>query len=191
MLSKRDMKTHKTLECSWRKVNCEYCQESVIMNQRQGHLDICRKFPVLCTNKCGRKDIPREKLEVHVRYECPATRVQCMYKNIGCEAMFPRSDAKSHSQTQIESHLHLAVRGLEAAQHHIKELVTVVRDQSQQIERLMSKDKEQSLQIERQSQQIDRLLSNDKEQSQQITVSKINQVLSTPFEWTIPNFEDL
>jgi len=31
MLSKRDMKTHETLECSWRKVNCEYCQESVIM----------------------------------------------------------------------------------------------------------------------------------------------------------------
>jgi len=101
---------------------------------------------------------------------------------------FPRSGAKSHSQTQIESHLHLAVRGFEAAQHHIKELVTVVRDQSQQIERLMSKDKEQSLQIERQSQQIDRLY---KEQSKQITVSKINQVLSTPFEWTIPNFEAL
>ena len=26
MLSKRDMKTHETLECSWRKVDCEYCQ---------------------------------------------------------------------------------------------------------------------------------------------------------------------
>ena len=35
MLSKRDMKTHETLECSWRKVNCEYCQESVTMNQNQ------------------------------------------------------------------------------------------------------------------------------------------------------------
>jgi len=35
MLSKRDMKTHETLECSWRKVNCEHCQESVIMNQKQ------------------------------------------------------------------------------------------------------------------------------------------------------------
>ena len=35
MLSKQDMKTHETLQCSWRKVNCEYCQESVIMNQKQ------------------------------------------------------------------------------------------------------------------------------------------------------------
>jgi len=62
MLSKRDMKTHETLECSWRKVDCEYCQESVIMNQKQKHFDICRQFPVLCTNKCGVKDIPREKV---------------------------------------------------------------------------------------------------------------------------------
>jgi len=105
--------------------------------------------------------------------------------------MFPRSDPKSHSQTQIESHLNLAVRGLEATQHQFHELVAVVGDQSQQIEKLISKDKEQSLQIERQSQQIDRLLSNDKEQSQQITVLKINQTLSTPFEWTIPDFEAL
>ena len=35
MLRKRDMKTFETLQCSWRKVNCEYCQESVIMNQKQ------------------------------------------------------------------------------------------------------------------------------------------------------------
>lgn len=35
MLLKRDMKTHKTLQCSWRKVNCEHCQESVIMIQKQ------------------------------------------------------------------------------------------------------------------------------------------------------------
>ena len=75
----------------------------------------------------------------------------------------------------MESHLNLALRGLEATQHQVHELVTVVKDQSQQIERqsqqierLISKDKEQSQQIERQSHQIERLISKDKEQSQQI-----------------------
>ena len=91
---------------------------------------------------------------------------------------FPRSDAKSHSQTQIESHLNLALRGLEATQHQVHELVTVVKEQSQQIERqsqqierqsqeidqMISKDKEQTQLIERQSQQIERLISKDKEQ---------------------------
>ena len=74
---------------------------------------------------------------------------------------FPRSDAKSHSQTHIQSHLNLALRGLEATQHQVHELVTVVKDQSQQIER-------QSQQIERQSQQIERMISKDKEQSDQM-----------------------
>jgi len=58
---------------------------------------------------------------------------------------FPRSAAKSHSQMQIESHLSLALRGLEATQYQVHELVTVVKEQSQQ--------------IERQSQQIEELKS--------------------------------
>ena len=81
---------------------------------------------------------------------------------------FPRSDAKSHSQTQIESHLNLALRGLEANQFQVHELVTVVKDQSQQIVRMISKYKEQSQQIERQSQQIERQSVQIERQSQQI-----------------------
>jgi len=164
------------------------------MNQKQKHFDICRQFPILCTNKCGVKDIPREKLEVHVRDECPATEVQCEYKNLGCEAVFPRSDAKSHSQTQIEIHLNLALRGLDATQHQVHELVSLVKEQSQQIDR-------QSGQIERLSEKIERLISKDKEQSEKMTRSMftvqdqppqrerrgpINQIFPTPFEWKIP-----
>ena len=127
---------------------------------------------------------------------------------------FPRSNAKSHSQTHIESHLNLALRGLEATQHQVHELVAVVKDQSQhierqsgQIERLMSKDKEQLEKMERlmsrvedQSQQIERLISKDKEQSDKMERSistvqshppqregrgPIKQILPTPFEWEI------
>ena len=55
---------------------------------------------------------------------------------------FPRSNVRSHSQTHIESHLNLALRGLEATQHQVQELATMVEDQSQQIKR-------QSQQIEK------------------------------------------
>ena len=110
---------------------------------------------------------------------------------------FPRSDAKSHSQTQIERHLNLALRGLEATQHQVSDLVSVVKDQSQQIQR-------QSNQIERQSGQIERLISKDKEQSEKIerlisTVQgqslererrgPINQIPPIPFEWEIKPFD--
>ena len=125
---------------------------------------------------------------------------------------FPRSDAKSHSQTQIESHLNLALRGLEATQHQVHEFVTVVKNQSKQIERLICKDKEQLEKMERlmskvedQSQQIKRLMSKDKEQSEKMERSistvqgqppqresrgPISQILPTPFEWEIPNIRD-
>jgi len=74
---------------------------------------------------------------------------------------FRRSDATSHWQTQIESHLKLALRGLEATQHQVHELLTGVKDQSKQIER-------QSQHIERQTQQIGRQSQHIKRQSQQI-----------------------
>ena len=119
---------------------------------------------------------------------------------------FPRSDAESHSQTQIESHLNLALRGLAATQHQLHELVTVVKNQSQQIER-------QSQQIERQSQQIERLISKDKAQLKQkekmiskdkkqseqgersmstvqshpLQRERLGPIVSTPFEWKILN----
>ena len=125
---------------------------------------------------------------------------------------FPRSDAKSHSQTHIESHLNLALRGLETNQHQVHELVTVVNDQSQQIERLMSKDKEQLEKMERliskvedQSNQIKRLMSKDTKQSENTERSistvqdqppqreqrgPIKQIVPTPFIWKIPNMID-
>ena len=74
---------------------------------------------------------------------------------------FPRSDAKSHLQTQIESHLKFALRGLEATQHQVHELVAIVNDQSQQIERQSQQIERQLQQTERQSGQIERLMSKD------------------------------
>ncbi|XP_078350399.1 TNF receptor-associated factor 6-A-like [Oculina patagonica] len=190
-LTKQALQGHMENECSWRKINCEYCQESFILNQKQKHFDICGKFPVQCSNKCGLRNIPREKLDVHVRDECPATEVQCEYKNLGCKAVFPRSNVKFHLESQVERHLNLALRGLEATQLQVSELVSLVKQQSQQIER-------QSQQIERQSQETQQLMSKIKEQSQQIErqsqqierlMERNEHINKTAFEWKIPNFE--
>ncbi|KAL9954658.1 hypothetical protein ACROYT_G042223 [Oculina patagonica] len=204
-LTKQDLKIHVTFECSWRKVNCEYCQTSFIKNQKQKHFGVCQKFPVQCTNKCGLRDIPREKLDVHVRDVCPATEVQCEYKNLGCEAVLPRSDIKSHTESQVEHHLNLAIRGLEVTHHQLRALVSLVKDQSQKIERLekdMTEVKEQSQQIERikedvstckeQSQQIGRLeedVAKFKQQSQHIERLENLCENYAPFVWKIPNFQ--
>ena len=71
--------------------------------------------------------------------------------------------------------MNLALRSLEATQFQVHDLVSLVKDQSKQLERLMTKDKEKSQQIailmakdEEKSQQIERLMTKDKEKSQEI-----------------------
>ncbi|PFX27536.1 TNF receptor-associated factor 6 [Stylophora pistillata] len=193
----RNMATHVTSECSWRKINCEYCQNLLVFNQRKKHFNVCKKFPVQCTNKCGIKEIPRDELEFHIDVECPATVVRCEFNKLGCHAKFPRLETKPHSETQLEHHLNLALHSLETTQHQvkdqseqIKQLIAKDKDNSQQIERLMAKDKDNSQQIERlmakdrgNSQQIERLTTQVKLQDQHI------KCLNSPsFVWKISNF---
>ena len=113
---------------------------------------------------------------------------------------FPRSDAKSHSQTHIESHLSLALRVVDVTQQQVNELVTAVKEQSQQIERMSGQIDRQSQQIRRQSQEIERQsqqlaqISKDKEQPEKTkrpTSTDKEQSYPTSFEWKIPNIRQV
>ena len=90
---------------------------------------------------------------------------------------------------------------IERQSQQIERLISKDKEKSQQIERQSQQIKEQSQQIERQSGQIERLMSKDKEQSEikreaMFTVQDqsqqierrglIDQGLPTPFEWKIP-----
>lgn len=48
----------------------------------------------------------------------------------------PRSDAKLHLASEVDHHLSLALRGLEATQHQVRALTSLVKDQSEEIRRL-------------------------------------------------------
>ncbi|XP_078350442.1 TNF receptor-associated factor 4-like [Oculina patagonica] len=124
-------------------VKCSYsgCSWAGELRAMEEHAGVCQKLLVKCPHKCGLRDIPREKLEVHVRDECPAIEVQCEYKNLGCKAVFPRLSAKSHSETQVERHLNLALHGLQTTQLQVNELVSLVKEQQRQIEQLKEKEK--------------------------------------------------
>ncbi|XP_022808123.1 TNF receptor-associated factor 6-like isoform X4 [Stylophora pistillata] len=178
-LTRTDINNHKEFDCPWREINCDYCRVIVIMKNKQQHFGVCPKFPIPCTNNCDLRHIPREKLEVHIRDDCPSTKVPCEYKNLGCGEVFPRKSTKSHLELHAEHHLDLALRGLEATRYQVEDLLGVVKDQSQQIEGLKSKDKNQSQLIERlnltvqcQAQQIEQLTTNAKDQVERIVEAK-------------------
>ncbi|XP_022808113.1 TNF receptor-associated factor 5-like, partial [Stylophora pistillata] len=145
---RRDMDNHKTKECVWRKVSCEYCQESFIMKDKQQHDNVCQKVPVPCSNNCGLRNIPREKLVAHIRDDCPLTEVYCKYKNVGCREVFRREGTKSHLESHMESHLNLALCGLEMTQNQVNNqsqqianLTATVQGLVQQIEILKGQDR--------------------------------------------------
>nr|XP_058972580.1 TNF receptor-associated factor family protein DDB_G0272348-like [Pocillopora verrucosa] len=115
------------------------------------------------------------QLEVHIRYQCPEAAVTCEYESLGCKAMFPRSNTDSHSKSEVEGHLRLALHCLEATRLQVHDLVSLVKEKSQQIERLMSSDQEKTQQMERlmaevkeQSLDVKRLMSKDQEHSQHV-----------------------
>ncbi|KAL9954652.1 hypothetical protein ACROYT_G042217 [Oculina patagonica] len=159
---------------------CSICMESWLrrpsptcpvdrspLSREKEHYGVCGKFPVQCTNKCGLRDIPREKLDVNVRDECPATEVQCEYKNLGCEEVDQSQQIErllgketeqseqierlmsKEKETQGERRLNLAEEGLQATQLQVNDLVSLVKDQSEKIQRLMSRDEEQLQEIEK------------------------------------------
>nr|XP_058965254.1 TNF receptor-associated factor 5-like [Pocillopora verrucosa] len=160
-LTRRDMNNHKITECVWREVSCEYCRGSFIVKNKQQHHNVCQKFPVQCTNICGLSNIPREKLLAHIRDDCPLTEIDCKYKNLGCQSAFPRTRTKSHLESHMESHLLLAVCSLETTQNQVK-------DQSKQIERLISLFNDQSQQLNDQSQQLNNQSQQLNDQLQQL-----------------------
>jgi len=166
---------------------------------------VCQEFPVHCTNKCGLRDIPRKRLEVHVRDECPATEVQCEYKNLGCEEVFPRSNAHSHAETHVERHFDLALRGLETTHDQVRALASLVKEQSQKIQKLekeMSKVNEQPHQIEKLEEDVSKVREHSKEierlkkdisqvkahTRQEEKLEKITENYA-PFVWKIPHFQ--
>ena len=86
-------------------------------------------------------------------------------------SQFLRPNAKSHSETQVEGHLNLAVRKLKVTQ----ELVSHLNCQVQKMEQVMANFEETSQQMERlktedleKSKQIERLIARDVEKTKQI-----------------------
>ncbi|XP_022787414.1 TNF receptor-associated factor 6-like [Stylophora pistillata] len=136
-------------------------------------LDLIVKCP---SNGCPwRGELRDVELDVHIRDECPKTEVHCEYKYLGCEAVFLRPTAKSHSESQVEGHLKLAVRSLEATKHQVQELVSHLNCQAQKMERLMTNDEEKSQQMERlkaevaeKSKQVEQLIARDDKNTKQI-----------------------
>ncbi|XP_030392012.1 TNF receptor-associated factor 2-like isoform X2 [Gopherus evgoodei] len=62
MIKLNEKERHSERECPERSLNCKYCKSLFYFPDIKAHDEICPKFPLSCEG-CGKKKIPREKVE--------------------------------------------------------------------------------------------------------------------------------
>ncbi|XP_071981507.1 TNF receptor-associated factor 2 [Engystomops pustulosus] len=98
-----DRDWHNERECPERKLNCRYCKLSFYFPDIKAHDEICPKFPMTC-EACGKKKIPREKFQDHVK-TCGRCKVPCRFQVVGCTEMVENDKSLEHESKCVADHL--------------------------------------------------------------------------------------
>ncbi|XP_043354979.1 TNF receptor-associated factor 2 isoform X5 [Dermochelys coriacea] len=81
--------------CPWKGTIKEY----------EAHDEICPKFPLSCEG-CGKKKIPREKFQDHVK-TCGKCKVPCRFQVVGCTEMVENEKLLEHESKCVGEHLYM------------------------------------------------------------------------------------
>ncbi|XP_078352421.1 TNF receptor-associated factor 4-like [Oculina patagonica] len=113
---RKDLHNHVTNKCPKRKVECFHCKTFFKWYMKEGHFDVCTKYPMACLQRCGEHKIPRDKMNEHIENSCPHTKVECTFVHIGCKAKVQRRAISDHVKKYSEFHLKLACERLQELQ---------------------------------------------------------------------------
>ena len=100
--------THETQQCKKRPYSCDHCRDyqSTFEDVTEVHYPQCGKYPVACPNDCDEHMIKRQKLESHLKEQCPLEVVDCPFHFAGCETQLPRKNMPEHTK-EISTHFTL------------------------------------------------------------------------------------
>jgi len=149
-IQRNRIRAHVANTCSKRLIDCAYCAKSFTADTLQAHHGQCRRFPVVCPNRCtttgkptepnrsnattgqptsGSTEaatFPREELERHMA-ECnqsvEQTEYCCTFKSAGCKfvAVDPHQ-VDLHLKANLQLHLDLMCSLVHKQEAHIKRL---------------------------------------------------------------------
>ncbi|XP_025058813.1 TNF receptor-associated factor 2 isoform X3 [Alligator sinensis] len=94
------------------------------------HDEICPKFPLTCEG-CGKKKIPREKFQDHVK-TCGKCKVPCRFQVVGCADMVENEKLLDHEGKCLAEHLYMLlsfVLSLKAGSADLKHLPALLSPQ--------------------------------------------------------------
>ncbi|XP_015734183.2 TNF receptor-associated factor 2 isoform X2 [Coturnix japonica] len=107
--------------CTWKGTIKEY----------EAHDEVCPKFPLTCDG-CGKKKIPREKFQDHVK-SCGKCKVPCRFEVVGCAEMVENEKLPEHESKCLAEHLYMLlsfVLSLKSGSGDLKHLPTLPSSQS-------------------------------------------------------------
>ncbi|XP_064389745.1 TNF receptor-associated factor 5-like [Halichondria panicea] len=108
-LLRKDLEHHRKQVCPNRIVHCELCnKEGKILIIVGRHKRFCPNVVSACPNKCNEK-LKRKDIKKH-RNECTLEKVDCPFREAGCEVRLLRKDISEHETTSIQSHLRLTMK---------------------------------------------------------------------------------
>ncbi|XP_009666355.1 TNF receptor-associated factor 2 isoform X1 [Struthio camelus] len=105
MIKLNEKERHSERECPERNLNCKYCKSLFYFPDIKAHDEVCPKFPLTCEG-CGKKKIPREKFQDHVK-TCGKCKVPCRFQVVGCAEMVENEKLPEHESKCLVEHLYM------------------------------------------------------------------------------------
>ena len=132
---RRHITTHETQQCKKRPFSCDYCRDyhSTFEDVVEVHYPQCGKYPVAGPNVCDEYKFERQKLEGHLKEQCPFALVDCPFHFAGCETQLPRKDMPEHMKENI-AHLTLLATATKQLSTENQRLVKENQDLRQNME---------------------------------------------------------
>ena len=120
---RRHIASHQDEKCPERPYSCEYCREyeSTFADVTQDHYLDCEMYPVPCPNKCQEASFERQKVDNHVKDECPLAEIHCPLHYAGCKVRLPRKDMPDHMSDTV-THMTLLATVTQSMQQNIEDL---------------------------------------------------------------------
>ena len=130
----KDMGNHKTKDCPLRIAACEHYGARIKLELlRPHHLLECRKYPVLCTYKCGMV-VAREGMKEHKRLQgtCPNSPLHCEFHEVACKFTGKRQHLNKHIETSSTGHIHLVLAEMRGIKRKFADVEKELSEESEQ-----------------------------------------------------------
>ncbi|XP_077163111.1 TNF receptor-associated factor 2 isoform X3 [Paroedura picta] len=83
----------------------EDCVWKGTIKDYEAHDEVCPKFPLACDG-CGKKKIPREKFQDHIK-SCSKCKAPCRFQPVGCAEVMENEKLAEHESKRMGEHLYM------------------------------------------------------------------------------------